>query len=101
MSTMAIAVSASMNPSWNSREKQHYVDGYKEGYRIGLINEYDQVYDIGIKGTKYTGTGLFNFKPKSNSPKDIGYMDGYNATYNLRFLPGYDTGLKTYEFRHK
>ncbi len=44
MSAMAIVVSASMNSSWGSKDKQHYVDGYDEGYKNGLINGYDQGY---------------------------------------------------------
>jgi len=34
---MAIVVSASMNSSWGSKDKKHYVNGYNEGYKIGLM----------------------------------------------------------------
>jgi clumping factor A len=97
MSALTIVVSASMNSSWGSKDKQHYVDGYDEGYKIGLINGYDKGYDIGIKGIEYTGTGLIGSAPKSTTSQDIGYADGYTVGYNLKFLSGYNVGIKIYE----
>ena len=95
-----VAVSASMNPNWGLKDKQHYLNGYSEGYKIGLINGYDHGYDIGIKGLKYTGTGSNNFAPKSTTSQDIGYAAGYNAEHNMKFLSGYSAGYKIYKQHH-
>ena len=95
-----VAVSASMNPNWGLKDKQHYLNGYSEGYKIGLINGYDHGYDIGIKGLKYPGTGRSNFAPKSTTSQDIGYAAGYNAGHDMKFLSGYSAGYNIYEQHH-
>src|SRR5665647_514521 len=95
-----VAISSHMNPNWGSKDKQHYLNGYSKGYKIGLVNGYDHGYDIGIKGLKYTGTGSNNFAPKSTTSQDIGYAAGYNAEHNMKFLSGYSAGYKIYKQHH-
>jgi PKD repeat protein len=90
-------VSSHMNPNWGSKDKQHYSNGYNEGYSIGLINGYNRGYGLGIKGLKYTGTGHSNFAPRSTTSQDIGYADGYNAGYDMKFLSGYNAGYNIYK----
>jgi PKD repeat protein len=92
-----VPVSTHMNPNWGSRDKQHYSNGYDEGYNIGLINGYNRGYDLGIKGLKYTGTGRSNFAPKCTTSQNIGYADGYNAGYDMKFLSGYNAGYNIYQ----
>ena len=85
-----------MNPNWEPKDKQHYLNGYDEGYMIGLINGYDHGYDLGIKGLEYTETDRSNFEPKCTTPQDIGYAAGYNAGHKERFLSGYNDGYSIY-----
>jgi PKD repeat protein len=68
-----------MNPNWGLKDKQHYLNGYNEGYTIGVINGYNRGYDLGIKGLKYIRTVHINFAPKSTTSQDIGYAGGYNT----------------------
>ena len=91
------SVSLSLNPNWGSKDKQHYLNGYREGYAIGVINGYDNGYDQGITGLKYTETDHSNFAPKSTTSQDIGYAGGYDAGYNMEFLSGYNTGYYIYK----
>jgi len=89
-----------MNPNWGSKDKQHYLNGYSQGYMIGVINGYDRGYDLGIKGVKYTGTGHINFAPKSTTSQDIGYAGGYNTGYDMKFISGYNAGYNIYKQQH-
>src|SRR5208283_3153817 len=91
------SVNIPMNPNWGSKDKQHYLNGYNEGYMIGVINGYDRGYDLGIKGLKYIGTGHINFAPKSTTSKDIGYAGGYNTGYDMKFPSGYNAGYNIYK----
>lgn len=92
------SIKSHMNPHWESRDKQHYLNGYNEGHRVGLINGYDKGFDLGAKGLKYTN---FKYSPaQSSTSQDIGYADGYNAGYNERFLSGYNAGLNAYKRSH-
>jgi PKD repeat protein len=95
-----VVASTSMNPNWGSKDKQHYLNGYHEGYAIGLKNGYNRGYDLGIKGSKYTGTGRFNFAPKSTTSQDIGYAAGYSAGYSMKFFSGYHAGYNIYSKKH-
>ena len=94
------SVSVHMNPNRGSKDKQHYLNGYREGYMIGVINGYDRGYDLGIKGVKYTGTGHINFAPKSTTSQDIGYAGGYNTGYDTKLLSGYNAGYNIYKQQH-
>src|ERR1035437_8793244 len=91
------SVSIFMNPNWGSKDKQHYSNGYDEGYNIGAINGYNRGYNIGIKGLKYIGTGHINFAPRSTTSQDIGYAGGYNTGYDMEFFSGYNAGYNIYK----
>src|ERR1035437_4955870 len=91
------SVSIFMNPNWGSKDKQHYSNGYDEGYNIGAINGYNRGYNIGIKGSKYIGTGHINFAPRSTTSQDIGYAGGYNTGYDMEFFSGYNAGYNIYK----
>ena len=91
------SVSIPMNPNWGSKDKQHFLNGYNEGYTIGVINGYNRGYDLGIKGLKYIGKGHINFAPKSTTSQDIGYAGGYNIGYDMKFLSGYNAGYNIYK----
>ncbi len=86
------SVDLAMNPKLGSKDKQHYLNGNREGYTVGVINGYNHGYYPGIKDLKYTGTDHINFAPKSTTSQDIEYDDEYNDGYDMQFLPGYDAG---------
>jgi len=94
------SVSLSINSNWGLKDKQHYLNGYQEGYTIGIINGYNRGYDLGIRGLEYTETGHINFAPKSATFQDIGYAGGYNTGYNMQFLSGYNTGYNIYKLQN-
>jgi hypothetical protein len=91
------SVNISMNPNWGSKDKQHYSNGYDEGYTIGVINGCNRGYKLGIKGLKYIGTGHVNFAPRSTTSQDIGYAGGYNTGYDMKFLSVYNAGYNIYQ----
>ena len=94
------SVNIPMNPNWGSKDKKHYLNGYDEGYTIGVINGYNRGYNLGIKGLKYIGTGHINFAPRSTTSQDIGYAGGYNTGYDMQFLLGYNAGYNIYKQRY-